>query len=81
MTAPLESNPTFEDVYTAAFDSVSDNLNRLAVMASPLEKVKAMDEVVQAVLDHVRIKFELKLQDVLSRSVPLLLPLYSQVFC
>lgn len=61
------------DSFYPAFDRVQHILRRLEQMEVAGERIKAMDEIVENLNEQVRIKFELRLQDHLSRYLSLAL--------
>lgn len=59
------------DSFYPVFDRVQDILRRLEEMEVVGERIKAMDEIVENLDEQVRIKFELRLEDHLSRYLSL----------
>jgi hypothetical protein len=55
------------DSFGTTFDMILMMLQRLEELETAVEKIKSMDSIVAAVGRESRIKYELKLEDVLPR--------------
>lgn len=64
------TQPRLDESFTTSFELVSDLLRSLAGTSDPRDRVTAMDSIVKAVEQQVRIKYELKLEDSLPSYVP-----------
>lgn len=64
---PADGAPYLADPLGPTFELVISLIQRLDELEQAEKKVKAMDQIVQAVNRLSRVKYELKLEDVLSR--------------